>query len=101
MDNKDSEWFVRTFNPLECKVDHDLRTIDTMSTGAFRQYQMVGGGSTITLKLAQQSFENLVIQAKIGNEEIARARDRVGYPNVQAAYDAYITLLALSKKYDE
>lgn len=97
MDSKDSTWFVQTYSPMDVKINHDIRTVDMMT----QQYQIAGGGSTISLTLAQQSFENLVLQAKIGNEELARARDRVEYPNVQAAYDAYIMLLALSKKYDQ
>jgi hypothetical protein len=100
MDSKDTEWFTKTYCPFECRVDHDVRSIDIMSTGQFRQYQMMGGGSTITLKFAQGTLETLIMDAKIGQEELARARVRVDYPNVQAAYDAYITLLALSTKYD-
>ena len=96
MDSKDSTWFVQTYCPMDVKVNHNIRTIDMMS----QQYQIAGGGTTVSMTLAQTALENLILQAKLGNEEIARARDRADYPNVQAAYDAYITLLALSKKYD-
>jgi hypothetical protein len=97
MDSKDVMWFTKMFYPLECKVDYDIHNVDTIGG---MQYQIAGSGSTVEIKFAQQAFESLVLHAKIGVEEIERARERVAHPNVQAAYDAYITLLALSKTYD-
>ena len=52
------------------------------------------------MKLAGTSLQHLVQSAQIGEDEIERARVRADHPNVQAAYDAYITMLALSKQYD-
>lgn len=96
MDNKDAQWFHANYNVQAVTYDQDIRSFDDGPM----TYQIMGDNSTVTIKVPKQSFELLVLNAKIGFDEIARARERASHPNVQEAYDAYITLLALSTKYD-
>jgi hypothetical protein len=96
MDNNEAMWFHANYNIKEVSIQDDIRSFDD---GPYK-YQIHGDRGTVTMKIPTLSFERLVLNAKIGFDEVQRARDRADHPNVQEAYDAYITLLALSTKYD-
>jgi hypothetical protein len=96
MDNKEAMWFHANYNIHEVNFKEDIRTFDDGPM----TYQIMGDKSTVSITMPKLAFERLVLNSKIGFEELERARARTDHPNVQDAYDAYITLLALSTKYD-
>jgi hypothetical protein len=96
MDSKEAMWFHANYNIQEFTIQDDIRSFDDGPM----TYQIRGDRGTATIKLPTLAVERLVQNAKIGFDELERARARADHPNVQEAYDAYITLLALSTKYD-
>ena len=97
IDNDVISKFVNTYNVTDLSIDHNYGTLQNAYGPS---YHYSTGESTVSMKLAGTSLQHLMQSAQIGEDEIERARTRADHPNVRAAYDAYITLLALSKKYD-
>lgn len=98
MTNKEISEFCSRYSITDFSIDHQIGTLEN-SYGPSYKYST--GETLITLKFLNRQLEALMSDAQIGAEELERARVRVDHPNVQAAYDAYITLLALTKQYDQ
>lgn len=97
MDSQDANWFHKNYSILEFSYQTDIRTFNDGP----QRFQIQGDNDTVIMKMPKVAFERLVLESKIGLEELRRARDRADKPNVQEAYDAYIMLHALSKNYDK
>ena len=66
MDNKDAVWFHSNYNVQAVTYDQDIRTFDNGPM----TYQIMGDNSTVTIKVPKLAFERLVLNAKIGFEEV-------------------------------
>lgn len=96
MTNDLSTWFRDTFEPIS--IDVDTGTIE-VPIGYGSYTRIASGNARVTIKLNVKSFESLIVAAKIGQEETMRRIATEQHPNVQAAYEEYLTLLALTQKY--
>lgn len=97
MTEEQIQWFNDNFRPLHITVNSDQQEF-VAAGGVHHRYN--GDASTVTVKFTKHTFEQLVHNAQVGSEETARREEMALLPNVQAAYNEYLTLLSLSRRYD-
>ena len=97
MDNSQLNEFFKTYRVLNYNVAQDSRDI----TYAGKQFGFYAGPSLVTISLETTAFAKLVSDSAIAEHELRMQDIRAKNSAAQEAYDHYLTIIALTSKYDQ